>query len=889
MTTSDFETVELSVSGCPICGNSLENVESGQNCAGCGSRARLRSMVPLVSDYLGTAFPALRSADQQLLAFAMTGAERKILSQLFKNFKSASLFGNYSQDHESGVDMRDLSRYAPDSFSGVFGCLLFDYFPEHECALQECFRVIAPGGVFFTHIAPYRLVDGHASPAKKGIIKSRSGYFEYLPGKTELADVEVGRDWFVMAMRRAGFQPSLVKVTDTITGVVSEWFVGAKPSGGLSNHSASLGEKNSTPSSWADTETVELSVSSCPACGNSLKTVESGQNCVGCGSRARTRSLAPLVNEYLRSVLPALGTIDLKLLAFAMTSAERNILAQLFKNFKPVSLYGNYSFDCEVGVDVRDMSRYAPDSFSGVFGCGLFDYFLEHERALQECFRVIAPGGVFFTHILSPRLVDGDLPPVQTGSVKGRPGYFEYLPENTELPSTKVGRNWFIAAMKRVGFKSLIVKVTDTVPGIISEWFVGIKPGVLSSDCQVSLDKNSRRATLTSEISTAFQSVVPIGEKGMAELKFELVKLPNSSLRFIEDHSTLAPDGGGDTREIVATDGSWMRLYVSRDLGESWFQIYEDAQWDSKIRAGLSLMGGGRLIRTFTGRMYHFDERGKLVSSSLTGAWHWHGSQGIGESATGTVMYAEYAPLRVEDGVQPLSVWRYRPNNPDQEWQRVLTLPAAVQPPQGEMRHFHVCRPNPMNPGQWVLASGDIAAHCRLWFSEDDGDTWSEVQLPSPVFPDLPENRHPRALRFTQFSALENGDLVWGTDDTTHTGCAVLIRMSMSSGSPVFELIGWLGKNCVRNIASYKNKIFLFLSESKHDSSSADCILYDASTKRITSLLLPNLIQQKHPVTDSLGSEKLVNGVGFFPALGVVLMDPSKRGIFRVSIKELEQ
>jgi len=426
--------------------------------------------------------------------------------------------------------------------------------------------------------------------------------------------------------------------------------------------------------------------------------------------------------------------------------------------------------------------------------------------------------------------------------------------------------NRLVATMKRMGLLNLIKKIKTAILGVFSE----------------------RRLSIKAEISTVFQSVVPIGERGISELKFELIKLANSSLLFIEDHSASTLDENSDAREIIATDGSGMLLYVSHDLGESWSRIYENAQWDSKIRAGFSLAGGSRLIRTYTGRMYHFDASGKLVSSSLTGAWHWHGSQGIGESATGVVMYAEYAPLRDEDGVQQLSVWRYRPHDYDREWQRVLTLPAAIRPPQGEIRHFHVCRPNPTNPDQWILASGDKGAHCRLWFSEDDGDTWSEAQLPSPIFSNAPEGKYPFILRFTQFSALDN-DLIWGTDDTAHAGRAVLVRMSMNSGQPTFELEGWLGKNCIRNIASYENRVFLLLSESKHDPSSADCVLYDAATKRITSLLLPNLTQSKSSVTDSLGSEKLVNGVGFFPALEAVLKDMNTRGIFRVSIKEFTQ
>src|SRR5690242_11253343 len=86
-----------------------------------------------------------------------------------------------------------------------------------------------PGRRFFPHIAPYRLVDGDMSPQQKGAIKSRAGYFEYLPDKTELPDVKVGRDWFLSAMERVGFKTALVRVRDAVPGLVSEWFIGIKP------------------------------------------------------------------------------------------------------------------------------------------------------------------------------------------------------------------------------------------------------------------------------------------------------------------------------------------------------------------------------------------------------------------------------------------------------------------------------------------------------------------------------------------------------------------------------------------------------------------------------------------------------------------------------------
>ncbi|MCG9116345.1 class I SAM-dependent methyltransferase [Laribacter hongkongensis] len=638
---------------------------------------------------------------------------------------------------------------------------------------------------------------------------------------------------------------------------------------------------------------VELAVNSCPVCGDALGEVENGQNCKGCESRARLRSMAPLMPEYLAPLMRDNRAVELPLLAFAMTGAERKFLSTVFKSIKSVSLFGNYSTDHESGVDMRDLSRYPPDGFSGVFGCLLFDYFPEHEQALRECYRVIAPGGVFFTHIAPYRLVDGEMPPQQKGAIKSRAGYFEYLPDKTELPDVKVGRDWFLSAMERVGFKTALVRVRDAVPGLVSEWFIGIKPGAEATTKEKSLPVSnpsmSAPSNIDTRVSEVFRSIVPLGTAGQGVLTFELIEAQRGSLVFLEDCYLPALDGGGSIREVVATNGSRNQILVSRDLGKNWQPLYENVKWDDKIRWAFSLADGSRLIRTFSGRMYHLGAGGELVSEYSTGAWHWHGSQGIGQSNRGTVMYAEYAPLRDADGVQDLSVWRYRPWAPQDGWHRVLTLPAAVRPPQGELRHFHVCRPHPSAPSLWILASGDIGAHCRMWLGQDDGDHWQEVMLDQAELVGMTEGKYPRLLRFTQFAALDNGDLIWGTDDTSDVNRAALISLSLSTNRPVFRFLGWLGRNCIRNIASLGGDRYLLLSELKHDPVSADCILYNATTERVTPFLLPNLGQIQNPVTDSLGSLQMPNGVGFFPAQGAVLMHPDKRGIFRVSIEDLSQ
>jgi hypothetical protein len=278
--------------------------------------------------------------------------------------------------------------------------------------------------------------------------------------------------------------------------------------------------------------------------------------------------------------------------------------------------------------------------------------------------------------------------------------------------------------------------------------------------------------------------------------------------------------------------------------------------------------------------MYHFDADEKLLAVHTTGRWPWHGSQGIGQSASGAVLYAEYAPITKKDDAQMLHVWRYRPQ--EGSWSAVFSIEAGAHPV-GQIRHFHVCRPNPANPRQWILSSGDVANQCRLWTSEDDGDTWKEVDAAGMAIPEIPAKSGQRIFRFTQFSTLSNGDLIWGTDDLLGLGRAALIRMSYKSGEPTFHFLAWLGDNCVRNIIACGDDRFLLISESKKQVLTVDVFLYDHHTGGISRVMLPNLRRQRCPVTASLGSSHLVDGCAFIPSLGNVFCD--RRGLLRIRLE----
>ena len=219
----------IHIDDCTVCGDPLVELVKDDYCPNCNSPARTRALPPLLDTAVGPVVVAAELGDLPMLGFAMTGIEKQLTAQVFPLQKSVSLFGDYGGEHEIGVDARDLSRFADNSMSGHFSILLFDYFTEQAAGIEEAFRVLAPGGVFFTQLGPYRLLDGWDAPYQIKEVRGRPGYFEYLPDGVALADIRVGRQWFLQAMQDAGFAVQWVRAHDRATGADLDWFIGYKP------------------------------------------------------------------------------------------------------------------------------------------------------------------------------------------------------------------------------------------------------------------------------------------------------------------------------------------------------------------------------------------------------------------------------------------------------------------------------------------------------------------------------------------------------------------------------------------------------------------------------------------------------------------------------------
>lgn len=835
----------LRVVGCPICGNRLGELVEGEKCPTCHSPPRLRSLVPLVSDVVA---PALKDSPVAgtlpLLAFAMTSEERRIVERVFPSSKSVSLFGSYAADHESGVDARDLSRYPDDSFSGHFSVLLFDYFHEHQKALYEAFRVTAPGGMLITHIAQYRLVDGDAAPSVKKKVVGRPGYFDYMPAGATLDDIVVGRDWFLKAMERAGFLARVVKIEDAATGLSLDWFIGVKPASA----------KADPPPADGRTTPLFL-VRGCPLCGTAGPVFAgASEACPGCSATARARSLAPIVTDLMRRALPLADALEKPILAFSATRDETPLLRRLFPRLKSVSLYGEYGDSHEEGVDARDLSRYAADSFSGVFGIGLFDFFEEHGKALAEAFRVTAPGGVFLTLLLPYRLRDDDDPPRTEHIIVRRADYFDYMPEGASLPSITVGRRWFLKAITRAGFAAETIVVHDEGSGIDFHWFVGIKPGrdyrpphrparppvetppAAPAIVKASAPPIEKVISTPVDPATGFKRVV-------VRLTVPSVPAVARSADFAHHHFDTRMQESTDTVFAVQAGG----VLVSEDCGDHWEFVPTPETGAIRLFNAFKTGAGTVLLQGFAPHgpkdargtadtdapLFVCDANLRVIDRLQPGRCNWHGTRSIDE-ANGTIIYAEYPensskylsdfaareaellPLCDDAGV-------FRSTDGGRSWAKVMEQSWR------RIRHFHTAVADPHRPGTWMVSSGDGPQECLMWRSEDDGLTWSELGLDAgsvALHPAIPRRDYGVIKRHTDMAVLPDA-LIWGADDllgplalfddpsaTLRNRVGSRVFISPKGGRLAPEVVGYVGSH-IRSLID-TGPAYLVMTEAKY-------------------------------------------------------------------------
>lgn len=588
----------------------------------------------------------------------------------------------------------------------------------------------------------------------------------------------------------------------------------------------------------------------CPVCGDAMAAFKAPDKCPACGAPPRVRALPGLMSTVIAPWIARNNADGRPLLAFAASRLEKQLLRGSFEAIQSASLYGNYKGDHDLGVDVRAMPNYADASFGAAMSLLLFDYFPEHEQALAELWRVLAPGGIFFTHIAAGRVRKDASPPTATRRIEARPGYFEYIPEDHQMLNVTVGEDWLLAAIARVGFDAHQTRSWDQASRQAIDWFIGYKAPdgdarsvASSAPPTMSPAPNPVRAAL-SEASNHDDPRSPRGRRTLipAALNDGVQLTEGESRSFLREVDpafgftrvrltlTVPPvpwsgrmvmfgEHRAGSREVIGLlTGA---VIISEDLGQSWRLIDLPDAAGVQLERCFTTTSGHHLLQSLTrdaehpegrvpARIFRYTSDWRFAGVAQAGDFNWHGRASIGQNGD-TIMWAEYpnnkakyTPGREHEGVSP-RVWRSRDDG--RSWEL-----AFEQPPEA-IRHFHTCVADPCVPGQWWVSSGDKTRECRVWVSSDDGDSWRDI---TNVAPDVP--LHPAAVRHAQavqrYTDIVIGEsaLIWGADDwlgghkrifdpkvgEAHRAGARLFR------SPRVEpiqpsTIGWIG-NPVRSI-----------------------------------------------------------------------------------------
>jgi hypothetical protein len=601
-----------------------------------------------------------------------------------------------------------------------------------------------------------------------------------------------------------------------------------------------------------------LRLSSCPICGDPLTAID-GDNCPGCNQPSRTRSLGPVMEKVVWPAIDKTLATHTPILAFATTPSERQLIDHGI-GVKAVSLYGNYSAENQVGVDVRDLGEFGSASFCGAYSILLFDYFVEHQQALAELARVIAPGGMFFTHIGPHRVEDGSEAPWAKQEIEARAGYFEYLPESHGMMEIRVGRDWLLEAIGRNGFEPTDVYVEDAPTGTVNEWFVGRREAEDGSTPAAggmrALRRLSRAATSlpirlrrlrhrpgagsdppkarTATRRQADEAVysVPVDSAfGFSRVVVRLTLPSGARTGRFGEHvwDELRQES---TPAVIAlySDG----VAVSKDNGFEWAHVSLPAVKGLNVRNCFTTSRGSHLLHAIdepgeTLVLLRFSEDWTLVDRQEVAHASWHARGAIGER-NGVIMFAEYPDnvnkYRVSRGEKlgpddepPLNSRVFRSTDEGATWKIVFEKDWT------EIRHFHTVVPDPYEPGVWWLSSGDRQNECRVWRSADDGVSWQEATNPEPQVDLGPYQHLAQACHRQTDVYITKDELFWGADDwfggasgeledllARRTGARFFVSSKGERLDP--RSVGWAG-NPVRTITDIGD-VLIATTEAKH-------------------------------------------------------------------------
>lgn len=251
----------------------------------------------------------------------------------------------------------------------------------------------------------------------------------------------------------------------------------------------------------------------------------------------------------------------------------------------------------------------------------------------------------------------------------------------------------------------------------------------------------------------------------------------NRDARFTEH--VLENDGRRSSERVLAAARG--ALIVSDDMGATWRRVPIDGFADAAFVNSFTLPDGRIVLqsadapananaraREASGTVVVCDSDGNpnsVFRPSEIGPSHaapWHGTSSIDHSG-GVLMYAEYpgnAPAGATTRAQRRPSRVFRSTDGGSSWEIAFEVPGA------EVRHFHVLRADPHEPGRWWLASGDEPAECRIWRSADDGRSWTDSTAKLGPDVHVGSSSFTRAVfRLTDIAFPDPDHMIWGTDD----------------------------------------------------------------------------------------------------------------------------
>lgn len=314
------------------------------------------------------------------------------------------------------------------------------------------------------------------------------------------------------------------------------------------------------------------------------------------------------------------------------------------------------------------------------------------------------------------------------------------------------------------------------------------------------------------------------------------------------------------------------KILQSSNDGKTWTTLYKDIDFEKDFTPAKSftMSNGNRLIflqhknqKRDNNLLYEFDKDGKLIAKTSINAYSWHGSIGIGEDESGNVLFAEYRIKAAENAKRDEVIAIYK-RIALGKYKKVLLKTASES--RGEIRHFHLCYPNPINPKQWIAATGDGIGQSRFFVSNNGGETWIEYKVDKPIDDRMDYEHRNQIFRFTSFSYTDDGKIIWGTDDGLGLEHPAIITADLNKKIPEFKFNTLLPeRNFARNILKINGNLFLIITEAKSDFEKAQIYLYDYNTNEYGYINIKNVINRRNAVTGSIGSKiAMKNNTGYF-------------------------